>query len=124
MNIFSDINGILCVSMVSDDYHEPVRMYQNYPTELRVYDFMRNFSITSLNELLITRQESHGVFAFCIKNSLCGPEWKIQLKDGGKTLSIETLKEPIPCPKTRKGINTRWNNGHWEKELKTGWCTA
>lgn len=33
---------------------------------------------------------------------------------------------PIPCPKVRKGIQTRWNGyqGQWEKCLKTGWVRA
>jgi hypothetical protein len=33
---------------------------------------------------------------------------------------------PVPCPKVRKGIQTRWNNqGYWEKYLKAeGWIRA
>lgn len=31
---------------------------------------------------------------------------------------------PIPCPKVRKGIRTRWMNERWEKELKQGWVPA
>lgn len=125
MNVFSDINGVLCVQMRSTDYNNPVELIHNYPTELRTIDFMRNFSISSLNELQITNQESYGVFEFCIKNSLCGPRWKVQLKDGGKTLSIETLKTPIPCPKVKAGIMTRYYSGEWQKYLKAkGWCTA
>ena len=125
MNIFSDINGTLCVQMRSTGYNDPVEFISNYPTELKTIDFMRNFSISSLNELQITNQERHGIFEFCIKNSLCGPRWKVQLKDGEKTLSIETLKTPIPCPKVRAGIMTRYNSGEWQKYLKAkGWCTA
>ena len=49
---------------------------------------------------------------------------RISLKDQGKTKSIDTIIEPIPCPKVRKGIETRYRNGKWEKELKSGWVTA
>jgi len=49
---------------------------------------------------------------------------RIYLKDQGKTESIDTITEPIPCPKVRKGIETRYRNGVWEKELKSGWITA
>jgi hypothetical protein len=31
---------------------------------------------------------------------------------------------PIPCPKVRKGIDTRYRDGRWEKCLKTGWAPA
>src|SRR5688572_25756657 len=35
-------------------------------------------------------------------------------------------EEPIPCPKVRRGIETRWNGtyGRWEKLLKVGWVPA
>ena len=48
----------------------------------------------------------------------------LYLIDGGKTQSIETVTENIPCPKVRKGIETRWENGRWEKLLKSGWKPA
>lgn len=35
-----------------------------------------------------------------------------------------TEVEPIPCPKVRKGIETRYRQGRWEKCLKTGWTAA
>ena len=44
--------------------------------------------------------------------------------DQGRTKSIHTIVEPIPCPKVRKGIETRWYNGRWEKLLKSGWVPA
>jgi len=50
---------------------------------------------------------------------------RIYLKDHGKTVSIDTIIEPIPCPKVRKGIETRWEHGNWQKYLKNqGWVTA
>lgn len=45
----------------------------------------------------------------------------LYLIDMGKTQSIETTIEDIPCPKIRKGIETRFENGRWEKLLKSGW---
>ena len=42
-------------------------------------------------------------------------------------MSLEPIVEPIPCPKVRKGTETRWHkwNGRWEKYLKTqGWVQA
>ena len=50
---------------------------------------------------------------------------RIYLKDQGQTQSIDTIIEPIPCPKVRKGIETRWQNGQWEKYMKSkGWVSA
>jgi hypothetical protein len=32
---------------------------------------------------------------------------------------------PVPCPKVRKGIETRWHQGAWQKYLQTkGWVAA
>ena len=43
--------------------------------------------------------------------------------DGGKTMPIAGELTPIPCPKVRAGIITRYQNSHWEKRLKSGWVT-
>ena len=49
----------------------------------------------------------------------------LYLVDGGKTKSVHTAVEPVPCPRIRKGIETQWNNGRWEKYLKAnGWVAA
>ena len=48
----------------------------------------------------------------------------LYLIDMSKTQSIETTIEDIPCPKVRKGIETRFENGRWEKLLKSGWKPA
>ena len=49
---------------------------------------------------------------------------RMYLKDLGKTESIHTTTEPMPCPKVRKGIETRYRWGKWEKLLKSGWVLA
>jgi len=34
-------------------------------------------------------------------------------------------KEPLPCPKVRRGIETRYRDGQWERYLKMeGWVRA
>jgi hypothetical protein len=49
----------------------------------------------------------------------------VVLKDGGQTKPIKSEIIPIPCPKVRAGIDTRFRNGSWEKYLKSkGWVTA
>jgi hypothetical protein len=51
---------------------------------------------------------------------------RFRLAEGGQTLPEHFEKEPIPCPKTRKGIDTRYHYGQWEKYLKSrgGWVAA
>jgi len=50
---------------------------------------------------------------------------RLYLKDLGKTESIHTTIDPLPCPKVRKGIETRYRWGKWEKYLKTqGWVSV
>ena len=47
------------------------------------------------------------------------------MAQGGSTPAIITEQTPVPCPKVRAGIETRWRNGRWEKYLKTkGWVSA
>jgi len=49
----------------------------------------------------------------------------VDLIDGGKTLPVKTDRQPIPCPKVRKGTETRYLMGHWQKYTKTkGWVSA
>ncbi len=49
-----------------------------------------------------------------------------ELTNGGSTRAIITEEIPIPCPKVRAGIETRWNEykKQWEKCLKSGWARA
>lgn len=52
---------------------------------------------------------------------------RFPLRDGGQTKAIRVIERPIPCPKVRKGVETRWDRyrGRWEKYLKaSGWVAA
>ena len=52
-------------------------------------------------------------------------QWSyISLADAGRTKSIDTYVKPYPCPKVRKGIETRYHYGQWQKLLKSGWVSA
>lgn len=49
----------------------------------------------------------------------------LTLQNGGSTKPVKTEKIPIPCPKVRKGIDTRFYRGQWQKYLKSeGWVLA
>ena len=49
-----------------------------------------------------------------------------ELLGGGSAKSISLVEEPLPCPKVRKDIETRWNSSReqWEKLLRKGWVAA
>ena len=43
----------------------------------------------------------------------------------GKTQAIKQEQVPVPPPKVRAGIETRYRRGQWEKYLKSkGWVAA
>ena len=45
-----------------------------------------------------------------------------RLVDGGKTLPIKTTETPLPAPKVRRGIETRYYMGWWQKYTQRyGW---
>lgn len=48
----------------------------------------------------------------------------LYLLNGGSTRPIKYETFPIPCPKVRKGIETKWLQGRWAKLLKSGWVSA
>lgn len=49
-----------------------------------------------------------------------GGRYAVRIDSKAKAVRAETI--PIPCPKVRKGLETRYANGHWQKYLKSeGW---
>ncbi len=58
-------------------------------------------------------------------NHWSGPGYSVWFPGDRECERSET--RPIPCPKVRAGIETRWNRyqgGRWEKLLKRGWVPA
>lgn len=48
----------------------------------------------------------------------------LRLKDDGRTMPVAVEKEPVPCPKVRKGQETRYRYGVWQKYTAKGWVSA
>lgn len=46
------------------------------------------------------------------------------LVNGAKTEAERIERQPIPCPKVRRGVETRYHEGTWQKLLKRGWVSA
>ena len=48
-----------------------------------------------------------------------------RLKDGGQTHAVVVETIPVPSPKVRKDVETRWRDGRWQKYMKRGgWIDA
>ena len=61
---------------------------------------------------------------------LAGSDTTWQAYRQGAYLVLTTEREgqnstaPIPSPKVRRGIATRYHDGHWQKFTKRGWTAA
>ncbi len=112
-------DGWLCVRYTDTEFFEPIRYSHYWPVRRIPRDEATN---------IIGKQAVHaGVGAYCAKTDDrpgCGFWVQLPLLNGGQTMPIVTEREPIPCPKVRKGIETRYERGRWEKHLKTGWTVA
>lgn len=51
-----------------------------------------------------------------------GPGYSLRL--AGNTVAVRSERHPVPCPKVRKGTETRWRDGAWEKLMAKGWVRA
>ena len=99
---------------------EPTLRKFYYPTGIREYDFHRNYGFPL--PLPVRHSQSAGGYYYQDRN-MCKP-LVFTLTHGGNTFSTTVEHESIPCPKVRKGLETRYRDGHWQKLLKTGWVAA
>lgn len=116
-----DIAGILHIGQPYTAYSKPEIYINYYSTGVKTIDFIRMYGPIEKVTIEETRQYSG---RYCFKRHYLEPYIYIDLIHGPKTESTQTDIIPVPCPKTRSGIKTRFVNGRWEKELKKGWCTA
>ena len=115
----SDIKGELCISMSGVDFKEPFYNVSHYPTGISIRNFKSDYG--ELNEWDVKKDGSS--YAIVRKGMAFARPIMLHLKEGGKTHSVKFEKIPIPCPKVKAGIKTRWSSDKesWMKELKTGW---
>jgi hypothetical protein len=116
-----DISGVLHVRHPMRQSLTPEMVYLHWSTGLQTKDFTATYGPIENIKIEETRQYSG---RYCFKRHYLEPYRYIDLVNGPRTKSTQTDIEPIPCPKVRKGINTQYRFGVWEKELKTGWCKA
>src|ERR1017187_846501 len=106
--------------MVYSDKPEEIVNY--YPTGLRTLELTRDHGIPVPADLEYSRM---GKYAVITGRPMYGRARIIALPQLGQTKCTSQEIIPIPCPKVRKGIETRWRNSRWEKYLKSeGWVTV
>lgn len=118
-----DIDGILHIADPDYCYNKPEIYINHWSTGIKTADFIREYGPIENIPIEPTRQYSG---RYCFKRHYLEPYRYIDLINGPKTESVKTEFIPVPCPKVRQGIKTRWSESRhqWEKELKTGWCPA
>lgn len=114
-------DGWMCVKTVDTNFNEPVQVTQYWPIcRASAYD-IQLCDLTGCEAEFdhngnVYYKMGHSTSAIWSRNQC--------LYDGSKTVCIATDSAPLPCPKVRKGVETRYRNGRWEKCLRTGWTAA
>ena len=115
-----EIDGSLYVRYPDYDYFKPIMHVLYWPTGLKAYDF-RAYDYELPAELA-----DLGGGAYQLPRKTYGGYGPVvRLTNGGQTKAEKIEHIDVPCPKVRKGVQTRWERGHWQKYLKTsGWVAA
>ena len=134
-----DVDGVLCVRHVYEGtWNTPERVTFYWPvghdgtverTPVWNATWKANWAIFTKAEVTLpipvepTCSDNDGRY---VGRAPWGP-WPINVRlvNGGRTQAIKREIEPIPCPRVRAGIETRYRSGRWEKYLKReGWVRA
>jgi hypothetical protein len=125
-------DGWLCVVAEYVGYDKPQLERTWYPAfECTSYDAMKvrgapcepcKMSGSGIYYATVPGGEMHVGLSEPIK--LPDYEMRVTLKDCGKTMPIHMENVPIPCPKVRKGVQTKWQYPCWRKLTAKGWVSA
>ena len=114
-----DLDGQLVVAARYRYSDQPIVIVNYWPTGIRTADFLRDYGYTLPMEV---RDNGGAQGSYSIGQRLYGHALTVRLIDGGKTQAIKQEQVPVPPPKVRAGIETRYRRGQWEKYLKSkGW---
>jgi hypothetical protein len=116
--ILIDRDGCVYVAYIGYDQNIPRKNITAFRTDVKTRDLELNYA--PLKDILVQREHSY----YRITRNGARYDQSLALYTVGEGNIM--IYEDIPCPKVRAGIKTRWNGdkGHWEKELKSGWCMA
>lgn len=115
-------NGKILVRETTTMHDEPTNMVHFWPTRFTHWDLDNHTEPLKVEDIKVERS---GYCGYSLKFPGCG-FWSDDTRYiAMKAVRVET--EPLPCPKVRKGIETRYHYGQWQKYLKSskrGWVTA
>jgi hypothetical protein len=124
MHTLEIIDTRVCVAYREPMQDKPILLVNYWPTTESKAD-IEQFWPKWIGHEVTTNHIDGGLFTIKMGEQPFSGWHTIQLVDGPKTKSIKTIEQEIPCPKVRKGIETRYRYGKWEKYLKTrGWVPA
>ena len=110
-------NNLLCIRHEDVGYDIPETIVLYWPIgRLPRADYEHMLGREAFDE------QRNGIFAVRFGDSNHNYQ-RFQLESGGQTQAIAVERTQLPCPKVRKGIETRYCSGQWQKLLKTGWVT-
>ena len=114
-------NGRILIREVTAKHDRPENMVHFWPTRFTHWDLDNPCGEAyDVADIEVQKCSSNG---YSLKFPSCGFWSDTPLANDAKAVRVET--EPRPCPKVRKGIETRYRYGTWQKCLKTrGWVTA
>ncbi len=114
----AEIDGKLCVRYATTYENEPTRQIMYWACERAVRNPYNANAPTAGDH---ARYNGNG-------------SWDTSREGSGSTGSVSTgagdrqafkvEREPVPCPKVRKGLETRWYQGAWQKLMAKGWVPA
>jgi len=119
----STTHGILCIRDTSNNYDHPIRQQIYWPASARtsLANAIDYFPELAGGPLQVEPASGSGQFSFRRNHVTL----YVRIVGGGTTLAIANDEERIPEPKVRRGIETRYRAGRWEKYLKSqGWVSA
>ena len=112
-------DGLLFVLAESADHFEPKLYFAFYPTGIKASVARRNYGKI---DGVALRDLGSGAFQVDDPNF---PALTVRLIEGGRTVPEFFHEVAAPLPKVRRGVETRWHHGRWEKLLKReGWVLA
>ena len=107
-------DGYLCVRIENPLWSEPLQITRWYPF---TKDARREFEHLAGHPAV---DERDGWYSIGGRIGSYGPV-RLHMPDGGNTLPVAEELTPIPCPKVRAGLITRYEDGAWQKRMKSGW---
>ena len=116
-------DGWMCLRTDSTDFNEPKRVRQwwrierEQPGERAVIDLAGSYASMYAGRVAFKMGTGPG--------AAWASDRPVPRDENGKVTALATEVTDYPCPPVRKGIETRYRNGGWQKYLKSkGWVAA